>query len=423
MLTLDHAGLRRAGTIAAAVTGLFVIATALRWSVADPVATGAGATLLRQGDLASENVLAAWWAATLLLWVSALAALSAASVLQGHGGRAVAIGWLCIAGATAYMSLDELGSVHERLGAVQRGSAPPGLLRETNLLILAFLLGVGPALAFVALLRSHHRRAATLVVAALACFAVGLFGDHGGGVLWERPAPGERPPLLSLLLEEGGEVAGALCLLFAGTRFLAEAAPAAGISSSAVRLFGLAVPLLLGVGLVVVLLLRLPPRFGIGDPVTWFPSALALASAAGALVMCRGSERRFALAFAALATVVAIDAGVAELFSEQLWPGSPRRRVAQAIAIAALAVWIAGRAGRATSSVPLRVAMAVWAAGVSVGWVMSGQLRSLVLFAAHAAVLPAIAYASSHKPLDGGPQSSNRLLERPPGKGRARTAP
>jgi hypothetical protein len=393
MLTLDHAGLRRAGTIAAAITVLFVVATALRWNAGEMVGTAAGATLLQQGDLASENVLATWWAATLLLGASALAALSATVAFESRRGRVVAIGWLCIAAAAAYMSLDELGSLHERLGTVQRASAPPGLLRETNLLILAFLLGVGPALAFVAFLHTQHPRAATLIVSGLGCFAVGLFGDLGSGVLWDEPAPGGRRPLLSLLLEEGGEVGGALCLLFAATCFLASATPAAGITARAVRVLSLAVPLLLGTGLVVVLLLRLPPRFGLGEPGAWFPSALALASAGGALMMGREAERRVSVAFAALATVVAIDVGVGGLFSAQLWPGSPRRQLVQAIAVAGTAMWIAALAWRAGLALPARLAMLVWAAGVSAGWMMSGERRSVVLFAAHAALLPALGYA------------------------------
>jgi hypothetical protein len=110
-------------------------------------------------------------------------------------------------------------------------------------------------------------------------------------------------------------------------------------------------------------------------------------------MMGREAERRVSVAFAALATVVAIDVGVGGLFSAQLWPGSPRRQLVQAIAVAGTAMWIAALAWRAGLALPARLAMLVWAAGVSAGWMMSGERRSVVLFAAHAALLPALGYA------------------------------
>ena len=123
--------------------------------------------------------------------------------------------------------------------------------------------------------------------------------------------------------------------------------------------------------------------------------------------MWRGAERRFAVAFAALALVVAIDVGVGGLFSAQLWPGSPRRQFVQAIAVAGTAVWIAALASRAGLALPARLAMLVWAAGVSAGWMMSGGRRSVVLFAAHAALLPAFAHALNRQAV----QPEARVLE------------
>lgn len=65
-------------------------------------------------DVGGEGNVAAWWNATLLLGVAALALLAMA--LTGSRTRTSRWSWLAVAVAVGFLSLDETVSVHERLG-------------------------------------------------------------------------------------------------------------------------------------------------------------------------------------------------------------------------------------------------------------------------------------------------------------------
>ena len=80
--------------------------------------------LLVQGHLATENVVAAWYSSMLLLLTAVLALLAYRADGKSAASR-LRFGWLAVAAGFAVLSVDELGSLHERLGMVD-GLSPTG---------------------------------------------------------------------------------------------------------------------------------------------------------------------------------------------------------------------------------------------------------------------------------------------------------
>src|SRR5690606_32202148 len=70
-------------------------------------------SLRRYFNLAHENNLAAWWSGSLLL-VAALHALDGRAKLASLGDRRTAAAWAALALVLIALSLDEVGSLHER---------------------------------------------------------------------------------------------------------------------------------------------------------------------------------------------------------------------------------------------------------------------------------------------------------------------
>jgi hypothetical protein len=400
---------QRATGIAAGGSALFLAGTAADRSIVYGSEAGIGARLLQHTDLGSENVLAAWWTAALLMGVAAAAVLCWASCRKRTGGRRmVTLGWLGVAAACVLLSLDELGAVHERLRLGPPGSTP-SMLQDANLLTLALAAAVGPVLAFVlALIRTRHRVSAALVVAALGLFGVAVLADHEEAPLLPFLAPDETGrPLVALLVEEGAELGGVLLLLAAALYFLADAARQRrmvggdedvplDLSFRSFRIAGLAAPFVAGAGMIAMLFLQegVLEHRRYDDPIIWFPSMLAIGSAAGAVFAARRTVAGWRLLpLAGVAAVVAVDVGAAELVSSQLWPGSPRRSLMIALFIGAAAVGALALAWTAYPDPVVRLGVAIWAVGVAAGWAGAGTPRLAVLFAAHAALIPALAYA------------------------------
>jgi hypothetical protein len=170
--------------------------------------------VLVQFHLATENVIAAWYSSMLLLSVAVAAVIAyALDRRQSHAGfqRVVETGWLVIAGCFALLSLDEIGSLHERIGMVTRGaSAATGWVY-----VLAVPIGlIGVFMAAFAWLRVRRApAAAAFFVAGIALFLSNPVMEliemsllHGGGSI------GIHDTLL--VVEEGlAELGGTLCFL------------------------------------------------------------------------------------------------------------------------------------------------------------------------------------------------------------------
>ena len=91
--------------------------------------------VLVQFHLGAENVVAAWYSSMLLLLVAVVCVMAyALDRRHAHGWfrRTLAMGWLPLAAAFTVLSLDEVGSIHERVGmsgalatAVSQGAGQP----------------------------------------------------------------------------------------------------------------------------------------------------------------------------------------------------------------------------------------------------------------------------------------------------------
>ena len=172
--------------------------------------------VLVQFHLYTENVIAVWYASMLLLSVATAAVIAyALDRRQSQTGveRVVATGWLVIAGCFALLSLDEIGSLHERLGTGTRGGLATGWVY-----VLAVPIGlIALFMAAFAWLRLRRARAAAaFVLAGIALFLsshldlIEVTLLHGGASI------GLHDSLLVVeeVVEEGlAELGGTLCFL------------------------------------------------------------------------------------------------------------------------------------------------------------------------------------------------------------------
>lgn len=213
VLTLVTLGLGAVNLIFTAGTATFIH----YWAVRDAYGPRGRAFIdyvLVQFHLATENVIAAWYSSMLLLSVAMAAGVAyALDRRQSHTGRErlVDTGWLIVAGCFALLSLDEIGSLHERLGMVTRGaSAAKGwvyVLAVPIGLIALFMVG------FAWLRLRRARAAAAFFVGGIALFLSNPVMEliemsllNGGGSI--------RIHDTLLVVEEGlAELGGTLCFL------------------------------------------------------------------------------------------------------------------------------------------------------------------------------------------------------------------
>jgi hypothetical protein len=142
-----------------------------------------------------EMNLAAWWSAAQLL-LGALLMYERASV----GRSDERWPWAIVAFVSAGLAIDEVGSIHERLG--DRSWRP--------LLVLAVPLAIGMAWAMIRLVRAGRRREVALIVVAYVLFAMVAGLEYLESIVkWVAPR-GMGPEL-----EETTELVGFLLLLFA----------------------------------------------------------------------------------------------------------------------------------------------------------------------------------------------------------------
>lgn len=238
--------------------------------------------VLVQGHLATENVLAATYSSLLLLAVAALSlvAFKADPTDRWRGG------WLVLAAIFALLSLDELGSLHERVGMIRALSpwdAPAGWFYVLAIPIAAIATFMG----LFALV--HFRRArgmAVLMAAGIVLFllnpvleAIEMRLIHGPGA---RPGTWQRNLHdLLLVLEEGGlELFGVLCFLAAVAVYVRRTAPdgvelVTSPAQRSIALVVLAAGAWLGPAVVDAL-----PAGDSGLPQNWFPAVVWAAVAA-----------------------------------------------------------------------------------------------------------------------------------------------
>ena len=353
--------------------------------------------VLVQGHLATENVIAAWYSSMLLL-VTAGAALLAFAADKRAGAWALRVGWLLFAAVFALLSLDEIGSFHERVGMLTHAAT------ANKSLGWAYLLAVpigAVGLFMLAFGWFHVRRVrATFVLFAA---GVGLFMlnpvleaiemamIHGAGATqgtWQRSLHD-----LLLVLEEGGlELFGILCFLAAVVMYVRTRAGDVSVWPASTRhlawsVRALTLLALAGITAVDRVIARLPPG-DTGVPEHWFPAAalLLVAVIAATLVRsdpARGSSMLIAVSIALSAFFgaglhayptwhsyddwrVMLNASLAVVFGIGLWESCGRSRPLLTMAAALLMT--------AATNIPGEMAtfLAVGAAGVAVEGMLSG---------------------------------------------------
>jgi hypothetical protein len=299
--------------------------------------------VLVQFHLATENVIAAWYSSMLLLTVAVAAAIAyALDRRQSHTGleRLVETGWLVVAGCFAVLSLDEIGSLHERLGMVtRRGAAATGWVYVLAVPIAVIAVFMA---AFAWLRLRRARAAAAWFVAGVALFLSNPVMEliemsllHGGGSI--------RIHDTLLVVEEGlAELGGTLCFLL-GVLLYMRATAGEGPhdfaldTPAAISTFA-AGGMLLTAGVPVVrwIVDRLPAGdTGIAE--NWFPAAALYLLALLAIAM-RGT-RALPLAAGALALSAAFGAslyGYANWFHRIGYPGTALAAAVTAVASIAI---------------------------------------------------------------------------------------
>ena len=248
--------------------------------------------VLVQGHLATENVLAAWYSAMLLLAVGVAALLAFwADSRQSRG--VMRWGWLLVAAAFLTLSLDEIGSFHERVGMIRYLS--PSHDRAMGWM---FVLAIPIALVALFLLGFawlHVRRAA----GAFWWMAAGVVMFCANPIVEIAEMSLRHGPINDLLIvvEEGGlELFGIVCFLMGVLDYVRLTVGDRSTWTAEDRTVRVGVRILtalLGAGtfLSVKAVRLLPPADG-GNPANWFPAA-AFFLVSLAAILRRESRQRW----------------------------------------------------------------------------------------------------------------------------------
>ena len=276
--------------------------------------------VLIQFHLGAENVVAAWYSSMLLL-VVALACLVAYALDRRHARagfhRTLALGWLALAAAFTLLSLDEIGSLHERVGMIVQLNAASLARGATQPVGWVYLLAlpIGVVAFFILAFAWVQVRRAPLAFALVVAGVLLYVSDPFLELLELTLQQGSLGMLAERILEEGvAELGGTTCVLMGivlyasrrtGTHRLAFALPSRRIRVAAGAL------LLAGVPLAAAAVRRLPAG-DVGIPENWFPSAAIFVLAVGWMTTRR------AWGIAAIAILVSAYFG-AGLFGYAEW--------------------------------------------------------------------------------------------------------
>ena len=181
--------------------------------------------VVRETDLASENVFAAWYSSMLLL-LSAVASLVCFLIDQHKthekGYRLWNYGWLIYASAFALLSFDELGSIHEHIGNFTAFKKAGNLVSDgqdsgwTFFYIIVGAVGLF-MLAFSFVKLKKVKWALPLLICGLLLYLSNPFQEYFEIETMRSSVSDEiwRRPVHLLLIEEGTELFGSLFFLMA----------------------------------------------------------------------------------------------------------------------------------------------------------------------------------------------------------------
>lgn len=368
-----------------------------------------------QFDLSRENNPAVWYA-SMLLFAVALAMTGCFALenrdRQWHWDRLLSFGWLAGAAVFAALSLDEAGSLHERINHFAYASHLPATLRVRSpgwVGILAIpIVIVGVLILMFAWFRVRQNTAAFLLMAGGTMLFLSVPLQEHFEVQQMLAKPGARDTRSAgwLILEEGTELFGTLCFLAAALWYGLKRAhqlgyhsasrPAAFTASAdfAVAIVASLAATMLLVGLAFPQLAGLSAG-GRGIPLNWFPSTLAFLLGMASLALAhryRLAGARVGGAFLVLGLMhvaLSIDHGSAHQFTERVLSTVPSRRmmldVAFTISLVLSCIWVV----LAATGLQVKAAAILWAALLMPLWV-EASLRPTLGFVAYAMMLLAI---------------------------------
>jgi hypothetical protein len=317
-VNLSRSSIRRLCLSLAAANGCFTAGTALfihYWARRDyygPTGRLFIDRVLVQAHLGTENVVAAWYSSMLLLAVAAASALAFVvdrRVAHRASERIPSWGWLIIALTFVTLSLDEIGSFHERLGMIRYGAAAATGWVYVLLVPIA-LVGLF-MLAFTWARLRQVPAAAVLFVAGTVLFLSDPLFEFAEMSLLRGGADGMFVHNMLLVIEEGVlELGGAFCFL-AGVlvylRGLAGEGPYVVQLRPRTASFAIAVATMLLTAAIPAsrwFVDRLPAA-DTGIPENWFPSAALFA-----LWLCLVTHGRRRLGVLVLALSACFGAGL-----------------------------------------------------------------------------------------------------------------
>ena len=181
--------------------------------------------VVRETDLASENVFAAWYSSMLLLLSAVLSVvcfLIDQQNIREKGRSFWNYGWLIYASAFALLSFDELGSIHEHIGNFTAFKKAGSLVSEGNdsgWTFFYMLVGVVGffMLAFSIVKLKKVKWALLLLICGLLLYLSNPFQEYFEIETMRSTVSDEtwKRPVHLLLIEEGSELFGSLFFLAA----------------------------------------------------------------------------------------------------------------------------------------------------------------------------------------------------------------
>lgn len=181
--------------------------------------------LLVEFSLANENVLATWYSSLLFLSVGInffICYLIQKKGFKKNKSKNLAYGWLFFAGIFALLSLDEMASLHERLGNINALN-PLGdyALGWIVLLAVPIFLVIGFMIWFCLLQIKRAPLAVLFAGAGILLFASIPLQEYYEVSAWQAAEDMNswQRPVAFLILEEGSELFGATFMMISGFLF------------------------------------------------------------------------------------------------------------------------------------------------------------------------------------------------------------
>lgn len=167
----------------------------------------------------SEQNVPTWYAVALL--TATAVAMVAVGALTPRADRRTRTSWFVVAAVLVALSVDELASLHERLGAYGAGLVgDAGGLLHFAWVVPGALVALVPVTAVLVLARRLPRRVAVELVAGLGLFLAAAFGlEMVGGLVLDLAGDGHLYALTAAV-EELVEMLGVVVMLHATTRML-----------------------------------------------------------------------------------------------------------------------------------------------------------------------------------------------------------